>query len=303
MTKLSIILVSYNTQQVIEDCLNSLIKYVDLNEIEIIVIDNDSTDKTVDMIRKKFCTVMLIENESNLGFAKANNIGISHSIGDNILLLNTDTIIIEDFISPILEYLKDTANVGILGCRVLNKDQTLQYNCWNAPNILTGLSFYTLEIIKSIFNPFQYWIYMKGWDHSTVRDVDCISGCFMWIRREVINAFGGLDENIFMYYEDSEYCIRISKLSDYRVVYFPHTKIIHLGGGSGDKKDPNPKVLKYNYQSFNYYLKVTYGSAYQNIFKILCELVWRVELPFFYLLKKFNKFNKKYRLIKWMLSQ
>jgi hypothetical protein len=76
-----------------------------------------------------------------------------------------------------------------------------------------------------------------------------------------------------------------------------------LGGGSGDKKDPKPKVLKYNYQSFNYNLKVTYGLAYQNIFRVLCKLFWRMELPVFYLLRKFSKFNKKYRLIKWMLSK
>jgi GT2 family glycosyltransferase len=302
MTKLSIILVSYNTQQLTENCLRSLISHIDLNNVEIIIVDNASSDNSVDMIREKFTNVILIENDQNLGFSKANNIGINHSKGDNILLLNTDTIIIEDFVLPILEYLKNNNDVGILGCRVLNGDRTLQYTCWNPPNILTGLSFFTVDIIKNIFNPLSYWKYMKYWDHSAVRDVACISGCFMWIRREVLNTFGGLDENIFMYYEDSEFCMRIRKHSDYRVVYYPSTSIVHLGGASGDGREPDSKILKYCYKSFNHYLKVTNGKAYQKIFCMLCKLIWCVELPLFYLLKRFNLFNKKYRLIKWMLS-
>lgn len=303
MTKLSIILVSYNTQQLIEDCLNSLIKHIDISEIELIVVDNNSSDKTVDMIGEKFTNVMLIKNDQNLGFSKANNIGINHSKGEHILLLNTDTIIIEDFVSPILEYLKNASDVGVLGCRVVSEDGSLQYTCWRKPNFFTGLSFFTIEIIKNIYNPLFYWRYMKYWDHLSIRDVDCISGCFMWIRREVVNAFGGLDENIFMYYEDSEYCMRIQKYSDYRVVYYPATSIVHLDGGSSDSDQLNLKILKYCYQSFNHYLTVTYGRTVQKLFRLLCELVWCVELSLFYLLKRFKLFRKKYRLIKWLLSK
>ena len=125
----------------------------------------------------------------------------------------------------------------------------------------------------------------------------------MWIRREVIEALGGLDENIFMYYEDTEFCSRVRKHSNYKVLYFPVTRIVHLGGVSGDSKNPNSKVLKYDYQSFNYYLTVTYGKVCQKIFKFLCALVWRLELSVFYLLKKNNLFNKKYQLLKWMISK
>ena len=201
--KLSIILVSYNTRQLTENSLDSLCSYIDLKNVEIIVVDNASSDNSVQMIREKFSFVKLIINGQNLGFSKANNIGINHSNGEHILLLNTDTVIIEDFVSPILKYLKDAADVGVLGSRVVSEDLSLQYTCWKKPNIFTGLSFFTIEIIKNVFNPLSYWRYMKYWDHSSIREVDCISGCFMWIRREVIEALGGLDENIFMYYEDT----------------------------------------------------------------------------------------------------
>lgn len=296
-------MVSYNTQQFTEDCLSSLIKHVNLNEVEIVVVDNASSDKSVDMIKKEFSFVKLIENVQNQGFSKANNIGVEHSTGDNILFLNTDTIITEDFVSPILDYLKDAEDVGVLGCRVVSKDRSLQYTCWKTPNIFTGLSFFTIEIIKNILNPISYWRYMKYWDHTSIKEVDCISGCFMWIRREVIETLGGLDENIFMYYEDTEFCTRVRKHSNFKVVYFPLTSIVHLGGVSGDSKEPNSRVLKFDYQSFNYYLTVTYGVVWQKMFKLTCELIWRLELSVLYFLKGNNLFNKKYRLLKWMLTK
>jgi GT2 family glycosyltransferase len=296
-------LVSYNTRQLTENCLDSLCAHIDLNNVEIIVVDNASSDNSVEMIREKFSFVKLIENESNLGFAKANNIGVHHSSGEHILLLNTDTVIIEDFLSPILRYLEEVEDVGVLGCRVVSEDGSLQYTCWRTPNIFTGLSFFTVEIIKNIFNPFSYWRYMKYWDHASIKEVDCISGCFMWIRREVTETFGDLDENIFMYYEDTEYCTRLRKHSNFKVVYYPETSIVHLGGVSGDGNESNSQVLKYDYRSFNYFLTVNNGVAYQKLFRLLCEVIWRVELAFFYLLKNLFKFKKKYRLIKWMLSE
>lgn len=300
--KLSIILISYNTQQLLQECLESLFENIDTCLVEIIVVDNNSADSSADMVQERFPSVIFIQNTDNLGFARANNIGIKHSSGDNILLLNTDTIIVEDFVSPIINYLKDAPDVGVLGCRVLNEDHSLQYTCWRSPTVFTGLSFYTIEIIKNILNPLSYWRYMKYWDHLSVRDVDCVSGCFMWIRRAVIDLFGGLDENIFMYYEDSEFCVRVRKQSDYRVVYFPGTCIVHLGGMSGDNQASNPDVLRYDYQSFNYYLSVTRGVFRQRIFMMFCVLIWRVELAIFSLFKNNNRFAKKYRLIKWLLS-
>ena len=302
MPRFSIILVSYNTSCLTENCLGSLASHIDLNSVEVIVVDNASSDDSVEMIRQKFPFVKLIINDRNLGFSKANNIGIRHSNGEHILLLNTDTLIIEDFVSPVLAYLREAENVGVLGCRVLNQDRSLQYTCWKAPSFFTGLSFYTLEIIKNIFNPLSYWRYMKYWDHMSVREVDCVSGCFMWIRRSVVDLLGGLDENMFMFYEDSEFCIRVREQSDYRVVYFPGTRIVHLGGMSGDNRDSNPNVLRYDYQSFNYYLAVTRGVFRQRIFKLLCELIWRIELAVFSLFKNQNRFVRKYRLIKSIIS-
>jgi len=303
MPKLSIILVSYNTKQLTEDCLRSLNTYVDLKDIEIIVVDNNSVDGSAEMIRERFPAIILVENESNMGFSKGNNIGIRRSSGEYLLLLNTDTIIIEDFVSPIFEYLEKNKAVGVLGCRVLSKDRELKVTCWNQPNIFTELSFFTVEVIKNIYSPFAYWKNMQYWDHLSVREVDCVSGCFMWIRREVVEAVGGLDEDNFMYYEDTEFCRRVRKHSEYKVVFFPATSIIHLGGASGDGKEVDPKVIKFSYQSCCNYLEVAFGKSWQRLFKILCGLIWRVELCVFYLLKRFRPFAKKYNLIKWMLSK
>lgn len=297
---LSIIIISYNTEDILRDCLSSVITNTHDLDYEIIVIDNASSDGSVEMLRKEFPSVKIICNRENLGFAKANNQGIRIAKADNVLLLNSDTIVFDDCLSKISVFIKRRSDIGLLGCKVLNRDKTLQHSCYHTPNFLTELVFFTKGIIKDIWDPFTYFKYMKYYDHEQLKEVDCIAGCFLWVRKTVFDRVGCLDENFFMYYEDSEFCWRVRTNSKFKIYYFPESAIVHFGRMSADNL--NYSTLKYLFKSGKYFLRKRYGNKTERNFDLLCKLIWKFEILFFSLVKFSRKFNKKILLLKEMLN-
>ena len=196
---------------------------------EIIVIDNNSSDGTVEMIKQKFPQVNLISLNKNTGFAYANNLGIKRAKGDYILLLNPDTQFKEDTLSVIAKKLESDNSIGILGCKLLNTDKSLQPSVRNFPTIASQLVI--LLKLHYIF-PFLLNNYLnKHFDYSKEQEVDQVMGAFFCVKKEVFDTIGLLDENYFIWFEEVDFCYRAKK-AGYKVLYTPKISVIHYGGQS-----------------------------------------------------------------------
>lgn len=227
----SIIIVSWNTRELLRDCLTSVFEQAGDADYEVIVVDNASTDGTVEMVRDEFDRVVLIENEQNRGFASANNQGMAVAEGRYVLLLNSDTIVLDGAIAKTVRFADTQGRAGVVGCRVLNPDGTLQPTCFMFPSILNMLlsSTYLYKLFPKsrLFGRER----MSWWDRGDVREVDVVTGCFMLVRREAIGQVGVMDERFFMYAEEADWCYRFRK-QGWQVIFTPVGEIVHLGGGS-----------------------------------------------------------------------
>jgi hypothetical protein len=227
--------VNWNTKDILRGCLTSVYECAGAVDYEIIVVDNGSTDGSVDMVKNDFPAVILIENCENRGFAAANNQGIAVAKGRYVLLLNSDTIVLENCIAKTVRFVDTNPKAAVVGCRVLNPDHTLQPSCFMFPSILNLLlrCTYLYKIFPQ--NKFFGRENMTWWDASNVSEVDYIRGCFMLVRREAIERVGIMDERFFMYSEETDWCYRFKK-SGWNVFFVPNADIIHFLGESSKQR-------------------------------------------------------------------
>ena len=226
---LSIIIVNWNTREMLRDCLQSVYDQLGKLEAEVWVVDNASEDGSAEMVASAFPQVRLIRNVQNRGFAAANNQALLRAEGRHVLLLNSDTLVLGEVLSASVAYLDATPQVGAMGCRVLNRDGSLQITCSRSPSLLNlGLQTLGLNRLPSaFFDRYQ----MTRWDRKEAREVDVISGCYLMLRREVLSQVGLLDEGFFFYGEETDWCRRI-KRAGHALMLAPVGEIIHFGGGS-----------------------------------------------------------------------
>jgi GT2 family glycosyltransferase len=229
---LSVIIVSYNVKPFLEQALCTVKKAIEGLSAEVFVVDNGSGDGSVQLVRERFPWVRLLANDTNLGFARANNMAILRARGRFICLLNPDTLVREDTFRVSLDYIKNHPRVGAVGCKILNPDGSLQLACrrsfptpWTAFTKVTGLS--ALFPGSRLFGRYNL-TYM---DPDQEVEVDALSGSFMMVRKEAIREVGLLDEQFFLYGEDLDWCFRIQE-KGWKIVYIPHTRIIHYKGQS-----------------------------------------------------------------------
>jgi GT2 family glycosyltransferase len=231
---LSIIIVNFNTCKLLRDNLNSVFANTKDLSYEVIVVDNASTDNSAEMVKAEFAKVSLIENKTNVGFAAANNQGIAKARGKYLLLLNSDTIILDDVIARSVEFADEHPDAAVVGCRVLNPDRTVQSSCFMFPSALN--MFLSCTYLYRIFpkNRFFARERMGFLDPNLSVQVDVVSGCFMLIRRQTIEQVGFMDEDFFMYCEETDLCYRLKK-AGWKVMYAPVGSIIHFGGQSTEQ--------------------------------------------------------------------
>lgn len=204
--KVSVIIVHYNTPAFLEECLDSLYLAQGSVLFEAIVVDNAS-DKKFDKksFKQKYTNISFIDNPENVGFAKANNQGALQATGEYLFLLNSDTVLISDVLSPLVAFYEKTKDIGILGPRLLNKNRSIQY-------------------YGSALGRYKYL-------GEKPRIVDFLSGAAMFIKRQLFLEVGGFDENYFFYNEDLDLCKTLSS-KGYKNYYIPSIPLVHLGGGS-----------------------------------------------------------------------
>ncbi len=227
---LSIVIVNWNTREMTADCLRSVFDGLGNLGAEVIVVDNASTDGSAEMVESRFPQAVLIRNTENRGFAAANNQGFAVARGRHVLLLNSDTLVHGAVLPASVAWLDAHADVGAMGCRVLNTDGTVQLTCSMYPSI-PNLLLLTSGLAK-LSRPAVFGRYaMRGWARDNEREVEVISGCYLLVRRAVIDQVGGLDEAFFFYGEETDWCRRIRE-AGWRLMFAPVGEITHHGGGT-----------------------------------------------------------------------
>ena len=257
--KLSIIILCWNDRNVIIDCLESISSSTRSVEFEVIISDNGSTDGSVELIRSRFPWVKIVENGRNARFAKGNNVGIRASRGEYSLILNPDTLIHDGALDSIVSFADRRPDVGAFGCQVLNSDGSYQVSARPFASIRgEWVAAFYLRKLGHLHWWFKSDTYV-GWDGSSERTVDWLSGCFILVRTRLLNALGGFDERFFYYYEDMDLCRRIWQ-AGYSIVYTPEATITHLGGQSTKRRfTPLAFVLDSQTTRYLYYHKY-YGK-------------------------------------------
>jgi GT2 family glycosyltransferase len=256
--KLSVILLCWNDKTVITNCLESIYVCTHSTEFEVIVSDNGSSDGSVEFIRKNYPQVRVIENGTNLRFAKANNVGIRASTGEYVLILNPDTIIHDGTLDKIVRFADQHREAGAFGCRVLNSDGSYQRSVRPFPSVrgewIAALYLRPLGYLSSWFLSDTY----MGWKGGTQRLVAWLSGCFILARGDLLKRIGGFDEQFFYYYEDIDLCRRIWE-AGYSILFTPIVTITHLGGQS-TKRFPMAFQLDSQVTRYRYFYKY-YGRC------------------------------------------
>jgi GT2 family glycosyltransferase len=234
----SIVIVSWNTREVLRDCLRTVYEQTRDVAFEVIVVDNASTDGSAEMIRSAFPQTLPLVNSVNRGFAAANNQGLEAAQGRYVLLLNSDTQVLDGAIDKMVRFADAHPEAAAAACRVLNSDRTWQPTCFLFPSALNLLI--AALYLNKLFPRSRLWgrERMTWWDGLEARAVDVVTGCFILVRREAIQQVGVLDESYFMYGEEADWCYRFRK-AGWKVLFTPSAQIVHLGGvSSAQRKGP-----------------------------------------------------------------
>jgi len=257
--QLSVLIVNYNVRDFLQQTLRSLDKAREGLKSEIIVVDNASGDGSIEMLRSQFPKVHLIANNSNLGFAVANNQALRVARGEYCLLINPDTVIQENTLRVMLDFFREHPDVGLAGCKILNPDGTFQLACrrsfptpWVAFTKIFGLA--ALMPHSKLFG--RYNLTYRDPEESC--EVDAVSGSFMMIRKRVYQEIGGLDEQFFMYGEDLDWCFRIQH-GGWKVYYVSTTSIIHYKGESTRRSSLNE--IRTFYEAMHLFVKKHHGRS------------------------------------------
>jgi GT2 family glycosyltransferase len=271
MKTLSIVIVTWNCKGFIQDCLDSLVAFRQAPEAEIIVVDNASRDGTPDLVQDSYPEVMLIRSRDNLGFTRANNIGIRKASGEYICLINPDVRVMDGCIRSMLAHMEKNPRIGLLGPRMLGTDGKSHRSYMGAPTLWStfcrALALDVLFPASKFFGGFLM-PYFKG---DQIADVEVLNGWFWMTRREALSDVGLLDETLFMYGDDLDWSKRFRD-AGWRVVYFPAAQSLHYGGGT-TARAPIPFYVEMHRANFQYWKK-NHSRVSQSIYLLI---VWMHE--------------------------
>jgi GT2 family glycosyltransferase len=230
----SVVIVNWNTVDLLRACIASVFNATRSINFEVIVIDNASADGSVEMVRQEFGKAIVIANAKNVGFATANNQGMAIATGRYVLLLNSDTVVLDGAIEKTIAYADRWPDTAALGCRILNPDRSLQNSCFMFPSLVNLLLFSTYLYRFFPRSRFFGREQMTWWDRDDAREVDVVTGCYMLVRKQAIDEVGMMDSGFFMYAEETDWCYRF-KSKGWKNRFTPDAEIVHLGGASAAK--------------------------------------------------------------------
>lgn len=258
----SIIIINYNTTDLVRQCISALIEKTKQNSYEIIVIDNASSDRSIEQLQFEFEQIIFVFNEQNLGFGRANNQGIEIAAGKYIMLINSDTYLLNDAIGILYNYMEAAGNekVGCCGADLFDENGVRQASYGNFPSLFEAISALGFHLF---YREYFYRYLSSGVINYSddLKVVDYICGADMFLRKTALQETGSFDPRFFLYFEETELSFRLKK-SGYRSVLVPGAKIVHLEGGSQSTKAEfnYPKVALFA-KSRKLFFKLCYGPA------------------------------------------
>lgn len=259
--KLSIIILSYNTKNLTFKCIASIVSHyrqqLENGTFELIVVDNASTDGTVEELRNRqqeIGRIKIVENHMNFGFSKGNNVGTKKAQGKYILFLNSDTEVNNDGFLGMVTYLDEKTEIAVLGGRMINRDGSYHRS--------TG-KFYTIPYLVLMLFGFERLGFVRP-EVTKLQSVDWVSGACLMVRRDIFLRLGGFDEHLFMYLEDMEFCYRVRK-AGFAIYFYPFTQMLHVGQGSSSRSFAIIQL----YKNLLYFYKKHTSTFQYNLVRLL----------------------------------
>ena len=270
---LSIVIVNWNTCELLAQCLDSIFAHPPGGDFEVWVVDNDSQDGSREMVQDRFPMVHLVANGENPGFARANNQALRRACGKYILLLNPDTLVTPGALERLVRFMEENPEAGGAGPRLLNPDLTLQESCYPRPTLFS--EFWRMFHLESIRHQGTYP--MDQWSLEEDREVDVLKGACMIVRCDVLNQVGFLDEDYYIYSEEVDLCYRMQQ-AGWRLYWVPQAQVIHFGGQS--TQQVAQEMFLRLYQGKILYFRKNYGRFAVLIYKLILYMAsfWRVLL-------------------------
>jgi len=270
----SIIIVSYNVETYLINCLDSLFQHKCLVPYEIIVVDNNSQDNSVSSVQKKYPEILVIQSQKNIGFAAANNLASRVANGSYFLLLNPDTIVEDGAIDELYTFLVAHTAAGAACSYLKNPDGTFQMSCYPFPTL-----FRELWRLFHLDNLLAIGLYpQKHWDSETPKKCDVVQGTSLMIKRDVWHLLGGLDEDFFMYSEEVDFCYRMDK-AGFERYWVPTSRVIHYGGQSTSQTAR--EMFFQLYRAKTQFLKKHHGLLAAYLYKLILLLASLARLVLF----------------------
>jgi GT2 family glycosyltransferase len=303
---LSIIIVNWNTRDMLARCLASIYQHPPHVPFEVVVVDNASSDGSAAMVRERFPQVRLIENQENVGFARANNQAIQESSGEYLLLFNSDAFVMDDSLSRMVEFIETHPRVGAVGPKLLNPDGSFQASyadfptLWSEFLLISGLTRFIIGPYAPSPSPSS---------SEAAISVDWVAGAALLVRRSVIEQIGLMDERFFLYSEETEWCWRIWQ-AGWEVWYLPDAHIVHMGGGSSIQR--SIKSYQNLYKSKVRFFEKVYGPDRARLLQTLLimvilfrSIVWLIVLIVIYPFSKSKAamISKRYHQESALLKQ
>jgi len=252
--KLSIIIVNYNTKEFLTNCISAIYKTPPAYPFELIVVDNASEDGICKFLSDKFPEVEIIENDLNVGFAKANNQGLRKAKGEYILFLNPDIVPQPEAIDKLLEFTMQKKDAGCVGGKLLNPDGSLQFSCRRFPTF-SNVLFARRALFTKFFpnNRMSRNYLMTDLEGEKVQEVDWVTGACMMIRKETLERISGFDEDYFLFVEDVDLCYKLKKANLF-TYYLPDAKFFHFRGVSTDRFWKK-SLKEHNFGMYKFFVK------------------------------------------------
>ena len=299
--EVSVIIVNWNSKAYLRECLTSLFQYVRSIKYEVIVVDGASFDGCGEMLSQEFPSVTFIQSPENVGFARANNLGARHARGPHLLLLNPDTLFVEDSLETMHGALKSIPKAAAVGCRLLNTDRSLQTSSvLTFPTILNRIV--DSEFLRRRFPSISLWgvasLYSKD---SQPSEVEAVSGACLLVKREKFEQVGGFTESYFMYGEDVELCYKLWRVGG-KVLHVPNAKLVHFGGGSSSRAASNFSTVMMR-ESWYRFIRVHRGAAAAFGYRVgmaISALIRLVFIPPLFLFGRHVVRHGKGSLGKWL---
>jgi GT2 family glycosyltransferase len=274
---LSICIVNYQAAGYLRDCLRSIVANPPQGEYEVIVVDNSSTDGSLEMLKSGFPGVILIENPTNLGFTAPMNQALRRAGGQFLLLLNPDTLVHPRAFDSLIAFMLEHPQVGVCGPKVLNTDGSLQEPCRRGESRPWAVISYFLRLNRLFPRSKLFGGYaMNYMDENATHAVAGVAGSCMLIRRQVIDQIGYLDERFFAYQEDADYCFQ-ARRAGWQVYYVPEARVTHFGGEGGSRVQPYRSIYNWHKSYWLYYRK-NLASDYFFLLNWVFYLVMLVKL-------------------------